>query len=431
MVNAASPGDFLRIHLNDTVRTLIGLYMPSALVSFGQGMLAPITPTLASEFNVPLGLAAQAFGANMLGRLALMIPSGFLVDRYGPRTGMIIGPIIIVVCSVVTLFTPNFWILLAAQFVAGGGGGLWQLGRELIAVDLVSVKSRGRMMSMFIGISTAGTALGPMMGGILNDAIGFRGVFAVGLIMAVAVMLISFAVADEGKAVERPERAERASWGIGGVGEIDPFFRATYLALIFCTLAATLRQTVHTSMLPLYAGSQLGFSSTEVGILLGVTGFTNLFVLGIAGWVSDEWGRKAAVVPAAAIGAVAFILFPFSTSFIALAMNCALIGVASGFALGSMTIYTYDIVPPQARGRLQSLRRVVGQTSGTMGPIIGGVIASFSSPSIVFWVFAPFLVASALLVGLVARESAGKRASATARAVLDSQRVPVPERGAT
>ena len=45
-----------------------------------------------------------------------------------------------------------------------------------------------------------------------------------------------------------------------------------------------------------------------------------------------------------------------------------------------------------------------------MGPIIGGVIASFSSPSVVFFVFAPFLIASALLVAFVARESAGKHA---------------------
>src|SRR5215218_7787844 len=89
-------GASLRIHLNDTIRTLVGLYVPSALVSFGQGMLAPITPTLATAFDVPLGLAAQAFGANLLGRLVLMIPSGYLVDRFGPRVGMIAGPIIIV-----------------------------------------------------------------------------------------------------------------------------------------------------------------------------------------------------------------------------------------------------------------------------------------------------------------------------------------------
>lgn len=370
-------------------------------------MLAPITPALAGAFDVSLGLAAQVFGASLLGRLVLMIPSGYLVDRYGSRSAMISGPILIVVCSVVTLVTPSFWLLLAAQFIAGGGSGLWQLGRELIAVDLVASSARGRVMSIFIGMSSVGSAIGPLIGGVLNDVIGFRGVFAVALAIAIFVMLISFTVADDGK---RVVRSAKPSLRLGGINEIDPLFRMTYILLIFCTLAATLRSTVSTAILPLYAGAELGFSSSEVGLLLGITGITNLAVLGVAGWVSDTWGRKAAVVPAAAIGAIGFLLFPFSTSFIALALNCVLMGVASGFALGSMTVYTYDIVPANARGRLQSLRRVIGQTAGTFGPILGGVIASVTSPSIVFFAFAPVLIASALLIGLLARESAGKHA---------------------
>jgi MFS family permease len=385
----------------------MGLYLPSALVSIGQGMLAPITPALASAFDVPLGVAAQVLGANLLGRLVLMIPSGYLVDRYGSRAAMLAGPLLIVGCSVVTLVTPTFWLLLAAQFLAGGGSGLWQLGRELIAVDLVASHARGRVMSMFIGLSSAGTAIGPLIGGVLNDVIGFRGVFAAALVVAIIVLLISFMVADDGKPIVRPAQP---AVGLGGINEIDPLFRVTYLLMIFGTLAATLRSTVSTTMLPLYAGAELGFSSSEVGLLLGITGLTNLAVLGVAGWVSDTWGRKAAVVPAAAIGAMGFLLFPFTTSFIALALNCGLMGVASGFAMGSMTVYTYDIVPAHARGRLQSLRRVIGQTAGTFGPILGGLIASMTAPRTVFWIFAPVLVASALLIGLFARESAGKHA---------------------
>jgi MFS family permease len=336
-----------------------------------------------------------------------MIPSGYLVDRYGSRSAMILGPILIVVSSFVTLVTPNFWLLLAAQFVAGGGSGLWQLGRELIAVDLVAVNARGRVMSLFIGLSSVGTAIGPLIGGVLNDLIGLRGVFAAALAIGILVLLISFAVADDGKKVVRPAKP---SPSLGGINEIDPLFRVTYILLIFCTLAATLRTTVSTAMLPLYAGAELGYSSSQVGFLLGITGATNLVVLGPAGWVSDTWGRKAAVVPAAAIGAIGFLLFPFTTSFSGLALVCALMGVASGFALGSMTIYTYDIVPAHARGRLQSLRRVIGQTAGTFGPILGGVIASVSSAAMVYLVFAPVLVASALLIGLFARESAGRHA---------------------
>jgi len=125
--------------------------------------------------------------------------------------------------------------------------------------------------------------------------------------------------------------------------------------------------------------------------------------------VSDTWGARRRWFRRGARRHRLF-LFPFTTSFIALALNCALMGVASGFALGSMTVYTYDIVPASARGRLQSLRRVIGQTAGTFGPILGGIVATTSSPRMVFWVFAPVLVTSAVLIGLFARESAGKHA---------------------
>src|SRR4051812_35929059 len=184
----------------------MGLYMPSAFVSMGQGMLAPITPALAGAFDVPLGLAAQVLGANLLGRLILMIPAGYLVDRYGARYAMRLGPILIVACSIVTLVTPTFWLLLVAQFIAGGGSGLWQLGRELIAVDLVATNARGRVMSIFIGVSSAGSAIGPLIGGVFNDIIGFRGVFAVALVMAIFVLLISFTVSGGVKTVERPAK---------------------------------------------------------------------------------------------------------------------------------------------------------------------------------------------------------------------------------
>lgn len=395
----------MRLRFNDTARTLVSLYVPSAFVSLGQGMLVPITPALAEAFNVPLGLAAQVVSAHLLGRLVLMIPSGVLVDRFGRRAAMIAGPVLIVICALITLLTTNFYVLLAAQFLAGGGAGLWQLGREIIAVDLVPASARGRVMSLFIGVSTVGVALGPVLGGALTDLVSFRAVFASYLLIAIGVLLISVTLVDAGGPHRRHDRAA-ATGGVLDV--ISPIYRVTYLVLIFSTLAATLRTTVSQAMLPLYAGAELGYSSTEVGFLFGVMGGTNLLVLGVAGWVSDTLGRKAAVVPAAVMSGVAFVLYPFATSLMALAGVTVLIGVASGFAMGSMTIYTYDIAPDHARGRLQSLRRVIGETSGTAGPMIGGLLATVMNPGMTFLVFAPIHIVSAVLLMAFARETVGR-----------------------
>ena len=86
-----------------------------------------------------------------------------------------------------------------------------------------------------------------------------------------------------------------------------------------------------------------------------------------------------------------------------------LVGIASGFALGAMTVYTYDIVPDHARGRLQALRRTLGEVGGLGGPVIAGAVATVTGPGATFLVFAPLHLISAVLLAFVAVETAAER----------------------
>ncbi|MSQ24504.1 MAG: MFS transporter [Chloroflexi bacterium] len=62
----------------------------------------------------------------------------------------------------------------------------------------------------------------------------------------------------------------------------------------------------------------------------------------------------------------------------------ALAGLGTGFALGSMSTYSYDIIPEHARGQLQSLRRTFGQLGQLTGPLAGGALADRFNPGMVF-----------------------------------------------
>src|SRR5438552_5961340 len=135
-----------RIQLSDTARVLLNLYIPSMIMSFGQGMVAPIIPTLAKSFDVSVGMAAQAVTAQVAGRTLSLLPIGILVDRVGRRPVMIAGPLMMCSAAVVTALTPDFWLLLVAQFFSGMGNGMWQTAREIAAVDVVRPEQRGRML---------------------------------------------------------------------------------------------------------------------------------------------------------------------------------------------------------------------------------------------------------------------------------------------
>jgi MFS family permease len=123
------------------------------------------------------------------------------------------------------------------------------------------------------------------------------------------------------------------------------------------------------------------------------------------GVLSDTRGRKAVVVPSTYIATVVFVAFPLVSGNLELAVLAALTGVATGLALGTMATYTYDVIPEHARARLQTLRRLVGDVGGIMGPAIGGAIAGVASPAMAFWAFVPLQLISGLLITFMARES--------------------------
>jgi MFS family permease len=136
-----------------------------------------------------------------------------------------------------------------------------------------------------------------------------------------------------------------------------------------------------------------------------VVAFVNLAMIGPAGYVSDRFGRKAAVTPTAAFAGIAFLLYPLAQTFEQLAAISVLVGVASGFGLGSMTTYTYDITPPRVRGTFQGVRRMTGDLGGLVGPFVAGLVASVGGAGAAFLAFAPLHLVSALLLIVVARES--------------------------
>jgi len=182
--------------------------------------------------------------------------------------------------------------------------------------------------------------------------------------------------------------------------------------LILNTFVAMMRSSLINSMVPLYIAVQLGRPATEVGAVFSVYGLVNVLMIAPTGILSDRMGRKWVVVPSTYLAAVVFLLFPVSDALWQLASLAVLLGVATGLALGTMATYTYDVIPEHARGRLQALRRIIGESGGIAGPIVGGVIADTLSPGIAFWAFVPLQLVSGLLITFVARESLRKRQAA-------------------
>ena len=402
------------LRLTPTVRGLITLYA-STLLSGMWSMLVPSIPVMATHFGISPGTAAQIVTALAFGRLAGMPISGVVLDRLGTRTALVAGPGLACAVALLAAIVPWFGIILLLLFVLGIAESIWVIAREVAGIDLALPNQRGRVLSGFHGVNYMGLALGPA-GGLLAETSGFRGAFVVYAACAAVSVLLGFTVESS----RTPHSVQAAALGGGRsmtawlqrlrnvrklVDQIPPHFRATYVVVVFATFTSFIHRVTTQSMLPLFATTELGLSPKEVGLLFTISGVAAFIMILPAGFVIDKVGRKWATVPSTGIPALAFLLIPFAGNFSQLALLMLFLGIANGLSLGSLATSTFDVIPVNARGRLQALRRTIAEIGGVGAPLAGGILADSFNPGVPFLVYAPLIILSAVLLAFIARET--------------------------
>ena len=399
-----------------TARGLVTLYT-STLLAGMWSMIIPALPVLAQSFGISAGTAAQIITALALGRFAGLPVSGVVLDRLGTRSALIAGPALSCIAGLLAAGMPWFSLILALVFLIGVAESVWVIAREVAGIDLARPDQRGRVLSGFHGVNYLGFALGPLFGGMLAETAGFRAIFVAYAVCAALSVLIGLSVQNSRSSYESHSTLDSIKgWGLSAVldrlrslrdlfHQIQPDLRATYAVLVFATFTSFVHRVTTQSIVPLYASSQLNLTPKEVGFLFSIFGFTVFAMILPAGFVIDKVGRKWATVPSTGIPALAFLLIPFSETFLQLAVLLAFLGIANGLSLGSLATSTYDVVPASARGRLQAARRTMAELGGVGAPLLGGFLADSFGPGVPFLAYAPLLVLSAVLLAAVGRET--------------------------
>ena len=404
------------LRTDTTLRGLGALYGGS-LLSGAWTMVIPTIPVLANHFGISASAAAQIVTAMAVGRFVGTPISGMLLDRMGVRAVVVGGAMVVTVAAFLAALVPWLAALLILAFIMGMGDSVWALGREVAGVDLARQNQRGRVLSTLHGTHNAGTALCPWIGGVLTEQFDFRAAFIGYALSAALSVLLGFgapsAKADHPRAVASPRTI---GWTLAALRarlngfrdlfcQIEPAFRSTYIALVVATWASHSYRITLQSMLPLYAGTQLNFSPSQIGLLFSIAGGFVFAMIIPSGIIMDRVGRKWATVPSTGLPALAFLLLPFTDSFFQLAIILSVTGICNGLSLGSMSVSTFDVVPAHARGRLQAARRMIAEMGGAMAPVIGGFLAHTFNPGVPFWFYVPVLIFAATYLALAGRET--------------------------
>jgi MFS transporter, DHA2 family, methylenomycin A resistance protein len=142
---------------------------------------------IGSDLGGALSTAQWIVNGYTLAFAALLLSAGALADRLGSRTGFLVGLAVFGLGSAACACATSLTMLIVARVIQGAGAAaLMPCSLALIAHMFPDSRDRRRALGMWGGASGIGLAAGPVLGGILTAALGWRAIFLVNLPIAAA-----------------------------------------------------------------------------------------------------------------------------------------------------------------------------------------------------------------------------------------------------
>jgi EmrB/QacA subfamily drug resistance transporter len=173
--------------------TLLAAIVASGVVFLDSTIVNLALKRIGEELSSTTGLGvleAQAYIASgyLAVLAALLIIAGALADRYGRRRIFIIGLVSFGAVSALCGLSPTLEVLIVARLLQGAAGALLVPGSLAIITATFDGASRGRAFGLWASSTSALTLLGPILGGLLVDAVSWRVAFLINVpLIAVAV----------------------------------------------------------------------------------------------------------------------------------------------------------------------------------------------------------------------------------------------------
>jgi MFS family permease len=355
-------------------RALLASVLGYAMDGFDLLILGFMLPVIAVDLHLSSTQAGSLVTWTLIGAVAGGLIFGVLSDYFG-RVRMLTWTILIfAVFTGLCALAQGYTDLLIYRTLAGIGlGGEFGIGMTLVA-EAWPASQRARASS-YVGLGwQLGVLAAALLTPMLLPVIGWRGMFALGLLPAVVSFFVRRRVEEPALFNERVARGmrklpfkllvadgrtTRASIGVAILCSVQNF---GYYGLMI--------------WLPSYLSKTFGYSLTQSGL------WTSATILGMAagiwlfGMAADRFGRKPTFL-FYQVGAVVMVfVYAHLSTPMALLIGGALMGVFVNGMIGGYGALISELYPTDARATAQNVLFNVGRAVGGFGPVVVGALAA-------------------------------------------------------
>jgi SHS family lactate transporter-like MFS transporter len=311
-------------------------------------IIAPI----AKEFDVPVPEVVFVLTVTLWMRLVGATASGWLADRIGRKTPLMISIAWYSICNFIAGLAPSFFILFLFRALLGiGMGAEWPAGAAL-SMETWPARSRGFMGAVMQGSWGIGFLLSSALYGLFYNYIGWRGLLMAGILPAFLIIWIRIYVKEPAIWVEN-----RRQQKMQGREVRAPLFSIFKPAMLGNTLTTCLMMgsafVIYYANYALFATHlQLDLKLSPALVALPIALANTLFFLSAIfwGWVGERLGRRSAILIPAALGVPTAFLYLMTQDYTLIVIGFALQGM---FACGGMHVqypaYLSERFPTEVR----------------------------------------------------------------------------------
>jgi EmrB/QacA subfamily drug resistance transporter len=315
-------------------------------------------PTMEEDFSTGVNTIQWVVNAYALTFGVMIVTGGRLADMFGRRRAFFLGTAIFASMSALGGAAQSEAWLIATRVLMGIGGALMWPAILGMTFALLPAEKAGLAGGIILGAAGLGNAIGPLIGGVLTDALSWRWIFFLNVPIAAFAVFVTYRLVEveepevEGQRIDYPGIAAISvglvsllvaldqvdDWGWGDPRVVAMLALAAILIAAFvpierragmsalipravmrnesfrasCVAITLMSATFFAALLylPQFMQKHLGYSPLEAGV--GILPFLGTFavVSFIAGPLYNRVGAK----PLAVVGAACITIAPFAFS---------------------------------------------------------------------------------------------------------------------
>ncbi len=421
------------------VSMLLGLLF--GLAGMGSSSAAVALPLVADELGVSVAVATWTISLYALMLAVTTAVYGRISDLVGIRIPMLVGIGLMAGGALVAAFAPTFEVLLGARLVQGAGAA----AVPTLGVAGLSARYdgavRGLALGRLAGVAAAVSCLGPLLGGLVEQAFGWRAVMALPVLGVLVLPLIWRALTGEGSGarldvlgavlvagtagglvllVQSPSTGLTvalvgiALMALGAPAVVgwtrhrpDGFLPVEVVRNATVVRSAMAAAAVPAAWFALLVGVPAvlvgeGWEPWQVGMLLLPSAVLALLTPRVAGPLLERVGATRSLLVAGVTASVALLLAAAGLALVApvlVSLAVALVTVAFGIGQPALSDAVGGAVPAQVRGVALGVATLLFLVGGSVGSaVVGGLGGLVGIPaSLVVLALLPVLGLVALL----------------------------------